>query len=266
METRLSMNGQQLIARRAEETAEVLPPIASIRETPMYPLRFAPLYQYRLWGGRRLSRLLSARLPGDYPIGEAWLLSDRDDHASLVADGPLKGSTINQLLMHSLEQMLGKLSGHFNRFPLLLKLLDVSKILSVQVHPSDFYPQLLPAGDTGKTEAWVVLEAGPDARIYAGLKPATSAEFLRQAILGGTLADQLTSRSSLGWNRRSQSYESRSFGVISSASLESEDRRRLSSGQSKRHVYWCVSTARVRWSTLAGIMPSAKAMCSSCPL
>src|SRR5271166_2218132 len=46
---------------------------------PMYPLPFEPIYQYRLWGGRRLSELLTAPLPGTGPIGEAWLLSDRWD-------------------------------------------------------------------------------------------------------------------------------------------------------------------------------------------
>jgi mannose-6-phosphate isomerase len=164
-----------------------------MNETPLYPLRFAPIYQYRLWGGRRLSQLLSARLPGDDPIGEAWLLSDRDEHASRVADGPLKGKTVGELLTQSPEQMLGRLCGHFNRFPLLLKFLDVSKTLSVQVHPSDDYPQLIPAGDTGKTEAWVVLDTGPQARIYAGLKPGASANVLRQAIALGTVPDQLAS-------------------------------------------------------------------------
>ena len=88
-------------------------------------------------------------------------MSDRDDHASVVADGPLKGKTIGQLLTQSPEQLLGRLSGHFSRFPLLLKFLDVSTALSVQVHPSDAHTELIPAGDTGKTEAWVVLEAGP---------------------------------------------------------------------------------------------------------
>jgi mannose-6-phosphate isomerase len=136
---------------------------------------------------------MSARLPGDDPIGEAWLLSDRYQHASVVVDGPLEGKSIGQLLTQSAEQMLGKLSGQFTRFPLLLKFLDVSKTLSVQVHPSDAYPQLIPAGDTGKTEAWVVLEAGPQARIYAGLRAGTSANVLRQAIAHGTVADQLAS-------------------------------------------------------------------------
>jgi mannose-6-phosphate isomerase len=164
-----------------------------MKEPPLYPLRFAPIYQYRPWGGRRLAELLSTPLPGGDPVGEAWLLSDRDDYASLVADGPLKGKTIGELLALFPEQLLGKLSGQFSRFPLLLKFLDVSQTLSVQVHPSDNYPGLIPAGDTGKTEAWVVLEAGSKARIYAGLKSGTSASVLRQAIAHGTVADQLAS-------------------------------------------------------------------------
>jgi len=50
----------------------------SMNQIPLYPLRFEPIYQYRLWGGRRLADVLTATLPGDGPIGEAWLLSDRD--------------------------------------------------------------------------------------------------------------------------------------------------------------------------------------------
>jgi len=60
-------------------------------KTQLYPLRFEPIYQYRLWGGRRLASLLSAPLPGDGPIGEAWVLSDRTDYQSLVANGRSKG-------------------------------------------------------------------------------------------------------------------------------------------------------------------------------
>jgi mannose-6-phosphate isomerase len=100
----------------------------------LYPLRFKPIYQYRLWGGRRLASLLTAPLPGDGPIGEAWVLSDRDDHQSLVANGPLKGQTLSQLLAQFPEQVMGKLAGRFRRFPLLLKFLDAREMLSVQVH------------------------------------------------------------------------------------------------------------------------------------
>ena len=118
-----------------------------------------------------MADLLTAPLPGDGPIGEAWVLSDREDHPSRVADGPLKGRTIAQLLEQFPEQVMGKLAGRFRRFPLLLKFLDAREMLSVQVHPADTHTDLLPAGETGKTEAWVVLEAGPKSRIYAGLKP-----------------------------------------------------------------------------------------------
>ena len=65
-------------------------------EIPLYPLRFEPIYQYRLWGGRRLAHLLSAPLPDNGPIGEAWILTDRDDHRSLVANGPLKGKNLQE--------------------------------------------------------------------------------------------------------------------------------------------------------------------------
>ena len=67
-------------------------------QLPLYPLRFTPIYQYRLWGGRRLANWLQAPLPGAEPIGEAWILSDRDDHPSRVAEGALKGYTIAQLM------------------------------------------------------------------------------------------------------------------------------------------------------------------------
>jgi len=162
-------------------------------QTALYPLRFEPIYEYRLWGGRRLADLLAVPLPGDGPIGEAWVLSDRDDHASRVADGPLKGRTIGQLVEQFPEQVLGRLAGRFNRFPLLLKFLDVREMLSLQVHPADDRKDLLPAGETGKTEAWVVLEAGTESRIYAGLKPGTTADDLRRAIASGVVADDVAS-------------------------------------------------------------------------
>ena len=158
---------------------------------PLYPLLFAPILQYRLWGGRRLAELLSAPQGVDGPIGEAWLLSDRPDHQSRVVAGPLAGKTLGALLEEYPEQMLGKLAGRFRRFPVLLKFLDAHELLSVQVHPSDEQVEHLPAGETGKTEAWVVLEAGPESRIYAGLRPGTTLGELRSALAAGAIAGQL---------------------------------------------------------------------------
>ena len=159
-------------------------------QVPLYPLRFEPIYQYRLWGGRRLADFLITP-PASGPIGEAWILSDRDDHASQVTDGPLKGQTFGQLLKQFPEQMLGRLAHRFQRFPLLLKFLDVHEMLSVQVHPTEADTNLLPAGETAKTEAWVVLEAKPESRIYAGVEPGTTAANLRLAVKNGTVAAQL---------------------------------------------------------------------------
>lgn len=159
----------------------------------LYPLRFEPIYQYRLWGGRRLANLLSTPLPKDGPIGEAWILSDREDHASQVANGPLKGQTIGQVMEQSQEALMGKLAHRFRRFPLLLKFLDAHEMLSVQVHPGYSHAGVPPADGTAKTEAWVVLAAGRESRIDAGLKPGTTAAMLRQAVTNGTLADYLVS-------------------------------------------------------------------------
>jgi mannose-6-phosphate isomerase len=162
-------------------------------QTALYPLRFEPIYQYRLWGGRRLADLLAAPLPGNGPIGEAWVLSDRADHANRVADGPLKGRTLGELLELYPEQMLGRLAGRYPRFPLLLKFLDVHELLSLQVHPADGRKDLIPVGETGKTEAWVVLEAGTKSRIYAGLKPGTTTDDLGRAVASGVVADNVAS-------------------------------------------------------------------------
>jgi mannose-6-phosphate isomerase len=76
---------------------------------------------------------------------------------------------------------------------LLLKFLDAHEMLSVQVHPSDAHPELIPAGDTAKTEAWVVIEAEKGSQIYAGLRPGTTASNLRQSLGDGTITDHLVS-------------------------------------------------------------------------
>lgn len=160
--------------------------------TPLYPLRFAPIFQYRIWGGRRLGKLLKTSLPGDEPIGEAWILSDREDHSSQVAEGPLQGVTLTELLRRDPAAILGRAAAKYQRFPLLLKFLDAHDVLSVQVHPPDDRKDLIPPGENGKTEAWVVLQADAESRIYAGLQPGTTREDLRRAIAEKTLESRLS--------------------------------------------------------------------------
>jgi mannose-6-phosphate isomerase len=89
--------------------------------------------------------------------------------------------------------LLGPRAERFQRFPLLLKFLDVQGALSVQVHPSDAQTNYLPAGESGKTEAWVVLTTGPESRVYAGLAPNTTRDILGEALACGAVADHLAS-------------------------------------------------------------------------
>lgn len=164
-----------------------------MKTTALYPLRFEPIFQKRIWGGRRLEEVLGHILPGDEPIGEAWVLSDQGQHLSRVANGPLRGQRLRQLMEERPEGLLGEAANRHARFPLLLKFLDARDTLSVQVHPDDRHTHLLPPGQRGKTEAWVVLHAEPGSRIYAGLKPGTGPEELRQALHKQTVADCLVS-------------------------------------------------------------------------
>ena len=159
----------------------------------IYPLKFDPIYQYRIWGGRKLERFLSKPLPEKESIGEAWLLSDRKDYANMVTNGNLKGMTITKLMVDFHYEIMGKLGYRFEHFPLLLKFLDCKEVLSVQVHPSDEHKEFLPKGDTGKSEAWIVMETDVNSRIYAGLKKGTSKENIIESIKDNSVADHLYS-------------------------------------------------------------------------
>lgn len=159
----------------------------------LYPLRFVPIYHYRVWGGTWLSRQPNAPSSEEDLVGEAWLLSDRKDHPSVVAEGPLRGWTIKDLMGKAAEQLLGSQAQQFTRFPLLLKFLNARNPLSIQVHPSDEQTDYLPPGESGKTEAWVVLSVGTESRIYSGLKRGTTADALRKAIATETVTEHLVS-------------------------------------------------------------------------
>jgi mannose-6-phosphate isomerase len=162
-------------------------------ESLLTPFRFEPIYQYRLWGGRKLEKLLASPLPPDVPIGEAWILSDRDDFTSRVADGPFAGKSIQDLIQISPKGMFGDKADTLTRYPLLLKFLDAQEMLSVQVHPSDQHKDLLPPGERGKTEAWLVIESEPESSIFAGLKEGTTAEDIREGLATKTVANSLAS-------------------------------------------------------------------------
>jgi len=160
----------------------------------LYPLRFAPVFKERVWGGRRLARFFPDLPPG--PIGEAWVLSDHPQGPTPVANGPLTGETLSSLRSRltpeqdrALMGARGAAAGR-DRFPLLFKLLDAQDDLSIQVHPSDDFPGL-PPGEMGKSEMWVVLEAEPGARIVHGLAEGVTRDDLARAVREGRTVEAM---------------------------------------------------------------------------
>ena len=133
------------------------------------PLRFRPILREYLWGGRRLGADLGKPIGSGPHYAESWEIVDHGADQSVVADGPLAGKALHELITENGAALLGR---HYprDRFPLLLKFLDRHQTLSVQVHPNDQQAAKLDPPDLGKTEAWVVLAADPGSKIYAGLR------------------------------------------------------------------------------------------------
>jgi len=155
------------------------------------PLRFIPYLRPMVWGGRRLGDKLGKRLPTQDVYGESWEISDHAQHRSMVASGPLAGQSLRQLMEKRGEDLLGKDVVACTTFPWLIKFLDARDWLSVQVHPDDVSVKRLWPGESGKTEAWFVLDAEPGSRIYAGLLPGVDEQALRKALAGGAIAECL---------------------------------------------------------------------------
>ena len=159
---------------------------------PLYPLRFRPIPRQYLWGGQRLAASLGKKVPPGEKLAESWEIVDHGPDQSVVEFGPLAETTLGRLVGERGSELLGRhhpLPG----FPLLLKFLDAAATLSVQVHPDDACAARLDPPESGKTEAWVVLEAAPGGTIYAGLKRGVDRETLAAAISRGNCRDCLHS-------------------------------------------------------------------------
>ncbi len=137
-----------------------------------YPITFEPILKEKVWGGRSLEKF-GKQLPDEIAIGESWELADLpssiQDGKSVIANGALAGMTL-------CEATRGE-----DGFQLLIKFLDATDNLSVQVHPSETYAENNPEVHL-KSEAWVVLNTEPNSYIYVGLKQGTTEESLRAAI------------------------------------------------------------------------------------
>jgi mannose-6-phosphate isomerase len=77
------------------------------------------------------------------------------------------------------------------QFPLLVKFLDAHDRLSLQVHPNDAQAARFDPTENGKNEAWVIVEADPGSRLFAGLKSGVDADELRRRLGDNTLEECL---------------------------------------------------------------------------
>lgn len=152
---------------------------------PVYPLKFEPVYKDYLWGGDKIIRRF-ARLapPGIY--AESWEVSAHPDGMSVVADGPLAGRSLADLVADMGERLVGTRT-RTPHFPLLIKLIDARQQLSVQVHPNDATAAAY--GGEAKTEMWYVLDADAGACVYAGLQPGCTPDQLKAAVEDSTVED-----------------------------------------------------------------------------
>jgi len=152
-------------------------------KTPIEPLLFERHFVEKVWGGRSLERSPGIELPGSEPIGETWEIVDRAEENSRVKAGVFKGRTLRELMGEYGPEILGVSPvGKEGRFPLLVKYIDASDNLSVQVHPDDPAAARLGGGAEAKTEAWYVLDSAPEGALYCGLrKDVTRQEFERVA-------------------------------------------------------------------------------------
>lgn len=158
--------------------------------TALDPLTFDPILRQLIWGGRRLGTVLHKPIGAATDYAESWEIADYRDQVVVVASGPLKGTSLRSLVQERGGELLGERMKTLGQFPLLVKFIDARQVLSVQVHPNDEQGRRL-SGDSGKTEAWVVMDVEPGGLIYAGLRGGVSRADFEAAVKAGSIPDLL---------------------------------------------------------------------------
>ena len=147
----------------------------------LYPLKFKKVFKEKVWGGRNFSEKLNMDLPSEKLYGESWEVSSHKNGMSVVENGRLEGKTLEELFSEYKGELVGEniYSKYGEKFPLLIKYLDINDRLYVQVHPSDDYA-LKGEGEFGKSESWYILEASSDAKLIMGLKSGITPDIFAQ--------------------------------------------------------------------------------------
>ncbi len=154
-------------------------------------IKFRPILKQVLWGGNKI--ISFKQLDADMEqVGESWEVSGVKDNESIVANGQYEGMKLNDLVALLKGDLVGNenYERFGNEFPLLIKFIDASKQLSIQVHPND--EQAKAKGlKRGKTEMWYIMESAPDATLLSGLKRTITPEEYKAMVENETITDAL---------------------------------------------------------------------------
>ena len=144
----------------------------------IYPLKLSYITKTALWAGKKLKTDFGKVSEHD-TVSESWELSVREDEMSRITNGDAKGMTLAEYFEAAGYGCVSPAFKRGDRFPLLVKLIDASDMLSIQVHPNDDYA-LSVEGESGKTEMWYIVDAEKGATLVYGLRDGvTSDDFLR---------------------------------------------------------------------------------------
>ena len=147
-------------------------------------IKLKPVIKSYIWGGQYFQKFGK----GDQEvISELWELSLRDGNSSIIASGEHNGEDLNKIIT---KEDVGPAQDRFPYFPLLIKLIDAKRNLSVQVHPSDDYA-LKSENSFGKSEMWHIIGADEGAGLYVGLKKDSSKKEIEKRLNDGTILEAL---------------------------------------------------------------------------
>ena len=152
------------------------------------PFLLKPAFKDYLWGGDRL-RSEYHKETDLSPLAESWECSTHPDGTSLALIDQNEIPMTEVLKRH--PEILGTHPRTRDTLPILIKLIDAKKDLSVQVHPDDDYARIQEHGSLGKSEFWYVLEAEPGASLVYGFSQDVTEEQVRQGIADGTIRKYL---------------------------------------------------------------------------
>lgn len=150
-------------------------------------IRFIPIYQTRVWGGRALEEHFGRQLPDVQPYGESWEVVDRPEANSPIASGKYAGKTLREALQADAATIMGEQWDAAHPFPILIKWLDAKERLSLQVHPPAEIAPLLDGEP--KTENWYVSQAQAGAGLIVGLKKGTTKDAFSRHLKSNTLEE-----------------------------------------------------------------------------